>query len=105
MHSGGSISGSEALLGLSKSERLAAGEKGGVIRCFYIGVLLPKKGMSIFETFQNVVASPDLDKGFVVERDQSFHVIAEVGGIFVKELLVVVGWEKGADDVRMERRR
>ena len=78
MHSGGSISGSNAVEGLSKKEREANGKKGGVVRLFYIGILLPDEGKSIYETFQTVVASPDLDPDFVIDSDQSFHVIAQV---------------------------
>jgi hypothetical protein len=78
MLSGGSIAGSNALPGLSKKAREAEGKKGGVVRVMYIGILLPKEGKSIFETFTSVLTSPDLDPDFVIEQNQEFHVIAEV---------------------------
>lgn len=78
MHSGGSIAGSEAVRNLSKKEREAEGKKGGVVRVLYIGILLPQAGKSIYETFQSVVSSPNLDPDFVVDPNQDFHVIAEV---------------------------
>lgn len=78
MHSGGSVSGSEASRDLGKKERQAEGKKGGIVRVVYIGILLPKAGKNMFETFQGVVSSPDLDPDFVIDKDQSFHVIAEV---------------------------
>jgi pimeloyl-ACP methyl ester carboxylesterase len=78
MHSGGSISGSEALRSLSKKERMAAGNKGGVVALVYIGVLLPKAGTSMLETFYNTLQRPDLDPTFVVDTSQDYHVVAEV---------------------------
>lgn len=79
MHSGGSVSGSEASRGLGKKERQAEGKNGGIVRVIYIGILLPEAGKTLFETFQGVVSSPDLDPDFVIDEDQSFHVIAEDG--------------------------
>lgn len=78
MHSGGSVSGSEASRGLGKKERQAEGKNGGIVRVIYIGILLPDAGKTMFETFQGVVSSPDLDPDFVIDQDQSFHVFAEV---------------------------
>ncbi|KAG0649136.1 hypothetical protein D0Z07_4235 [Hyphodiscus hymeniophilus] len=78
MHSGGSIPGIEAVEGLGRKEREVEGKKGGVVRVFYIGILLPETGKSIYETFQAVVASPELDPDFLIDPDQAFHVIAEV---------------------------
>jgi len=75
-HSGGGVCGSEAARGLSKKER---GGNGGVVKLVYIGILLPKAGKSLFETFGETVQSPDLDPGFVVDTDLSYHVIAEDG--------------------------
>jgi pimeloyl-ACP methyl ester carboxylesterase len=78
MHSGGSISGSNALVNLSSKERAAEGKKGGVVRVLYIGILLPKLGVSVMETFMSVITSPDLDPDFVVDTNQDSHVVAEV---------------------------
>ena len=78
MHSGGSISGSEALRNLGRKQRLAEGKKGGVVRVVYIGILLPKAGTTMMETFTSVVTSPDLDPDFVMDANHDFHVIAEV---------------------------
>lgn len=78
MHSGGSISGSEALQSLSKKERVAAGNKGGVVALVYICILLPKAGKTMFETFSNTLQRPDLDPTFVVDTNQDSHVVAEV---------------------------
>jgi pimeloyl-ACP methyl ester carboxylesterase len=78
MHSGGSIAGSDAVKDLSKKEREAEGKKGGVVRMFYIGILLPQAGKTIFETYHSVVTSPDLDPDFVIDPKQEFVVIAEV---------------------------
>lgn len=82
MHSGGSVCGSESLKELSKAEREQEGKKGGVIRLVYIGILLPEKGTSMFETFNAVLTSPDLDPDFVTGENQDFHVIAEVSGVY-----------------------
>ena len=78
MHSGGSVPGSEALINLSKTERQKEGKKGGVIRVVYIGILLPKAGKTIYETFNEVIQSPDLDPEYVIDENQDFHVVAEV---------------------------
>lgn len=78
MHSGGSIPGSQALLHLSKAERQKDGKNGGVIRLVYIGVLLPKLGKTMWETFNEAMESPDLDPDFVKDESEDFHVIAEV---------------------------
>ena len=78
MHSGGSLSGSEAVLNLDKKHREAEGKKGGVVRMVYIGILLPKAGKTMYETFMAVVSSPDLDPNFEIDQDQKFHVMAEV---------------------------
>lgn len=85
-HSGGSIPGSEALINLSKSHLSSQGKKGGVIRLTYIGILLPEKGKSMFETFSAVMQSPDLDPEFPRGENQDYHVIASVGSrvCFVK---------------------
>jgi pimeloyl-ACP methyl ester carboxylesterase len=69
MHSGGSISGSEALSGISGT--------GKVIRVVYIGILLPKAGKTMFDTVTSIMTSPDLDPNFVKHEDE-FHIIAEV---------------------------
>ncbi|KAF7885425.1 uncharacterized protein EAF02_003934 [Botrytis sinoallii] len=79
MHSGGSVSGSEASRDLGKKERQAEGKNGGIVRVIYIGILLPSAGKTMFETFQGVVSRPDLDPDFVIDPDQSFHVFAEDG--------------------------
>jgi pimeloyl-ACP methyl ester carboxylesterase len=79
MHSGGSVIGSEALRDLSKEERAAAGKNGGVVRLVYIGILLPKAGTTMMETFMGAITSPDLDPDFVADTNQDAHVIAEVG--------------------------
>lgn len=78
MHSGGGIPGSESVRSLSKSERQNEGKEGGVIRLVYIGILLPKAGKSMYETFYEAVLSPDLDPEFVMDENQDFHVVAEV---------------------------
>ena len=78
MHSGGSVSGSEALRNLGKKERLTEGKGGGVVNVVYIGILLPKAGTTMMETFMSVVTSPDLDPDFVLDTNQDFHVISEV---------------------------
>jgi len=44
MHSGGSVSGSEALRDLGKKDRKAAGHLGGAVRLVFIGILLPEVG-------------------------------------------------------------
>ncbi|TGO86242.1 hypothetical protein BPOR_0321g00110 [Botrytis porri] len=77
MHSGESVSGSEATRNLGKKERQADRKNGGIVRVIYIGILLPKAGKTMFETFQGVVSSSDIDPNFVVDQDQSFHVFAE----------------------------
>lgn len=78
MHSGGSIPGSQALEHLSRSERQKEDKTGGVIRLVYIGILLPKAGISMFENFNTIMQSPDLDPDFVKDENQDFFVIAEV---------------------------
>jgi hypothetical protein len=78
MHSNGSVPGSSALLNLSKSERHNEGKTGGVIRVVYMGILLPQKGKTMYETFYGIIQSPDLDPNFVVEQNEDFHVISEV---------------------------
>jgi len=93
MHSGGSVSGSEALKGLDKIEQ----GKGTITRVVYIGILLPKSGMTMFERFMGVITSPDLDPEFILDQDQTFHVIAEVfipplNDICWKRILRPVGW-------------
>ena len=79
MHSGGSVIGSEALRDRSRKYRREKGLEGGVTRLVYISILLPKAGTSMAETFQKAVMAEDLDEGFVIDADQSFHVIAAVG--------------------------
>jgi pimeloyl-ACP methyl ester carboxylesterase len=78
MHSGGSVSGSEALRDLGKKARLSEGKNGGVVDVVYIGILLPKAGTTMMETFTSVITSPDLDPDFVMDTNQDFHVISEV---------------------------
>jgi pimeloyl-ACP methyl ester carboxylesterase len=78
MHSGGSVPTTEALRDLSKNEREEQGNKGGVTCLVYIGILLPKAGTSLFETFNSVMQSPDLDPDFVRETNQDYHVVAAV---------------------------
>ena len=78
MHSGGGIPGSLAVEGLGIKDRKAEGKKGGVVRVFYIGLLLPELGKSIFETFMTVLTGADLDPDFVVDSNQAYHVVAEV---------------------------
>jgi pimeloyl-ACP methyl ester carboxylesterase len=78
MHSFGSVIGSEALRDLGKEDREAAGKSGGVIRCVFIGILLPELGKGMYETYMSVMSSPDLDPDFEVEQDQSAFVVAEV---------------------------
>jgi hypothetical protein len=78
MHSIGSVPGSESLLHLSKSERQKEGKKGGVIRVVYIGILLPKAGKTMYETFTEVIRSPDLDPNYVKDENEDFHVVAPV---------------------------
>ncbi|TGO21547.1 hypothetical protein BPAE_0214g00180 [Botrytis paeoniae] len=77
MHSGGSVSGSEASRDLGKKERQAKGKDSKIVRVIYIGILLPKAEKTMFKTFQGVISSPDLDPDFVIDQDQSFHVFAE----------------------------
>lgn len=48
------------------------------IRVVYMGVLLPKAGTTMTETFMSAVFSPDLDPSFVMSEDQSYHVMADV---------------------------
>jgi hypothetical protein len=78
MHSGGSIPGSEAVSKLSRSERQKEGKAGGVIRLVYIGILLPKAGKTMYETFNEVIQSPDLDPDYVKDENQDFFVVAAV---------------------------
>lgn len=94
MHSGGSICGSESLSGLSKIECEQQGKEGGVVRLVYIGILLPEKGKSMFETFNAVMTSPELDPDFVREENQDYHVIAEVRDV----------WSKGNSSVTNKNR-
>jgi pimeloyl-ACP methyl ester carboxylesterase len=78
MHSFGSVIGSEALRDLGKGDREAAGKLGGVVRCVFIGILLPELGKAMYETYMSVMSAPDLDPDFEVEQDQSSYVVAEV---------------------------
>ena len=78
MHSGGSVCSSEAVRDLSKKDREGEGKAGGVIRLVYIGILLPKAGTSLFETFNSVMQSPDLDPDFIRETSQDYHVMSDV---------------------------
>ncbi|TGO32504.1 hypothetical protein BHYA_0311g00030 [Botrytis hyacinthi] len=78
MHSGGSVSGSEASRDLGKRERQAEEKNGGIVRVIYIGILLPNAGKTMFETFQGVVSSPDLDPDFdgtstITDGDTRFY--------------------------------
>jgi hypothetical protein len=78
MHSNGSVPGSESLLHLSRSERQKEGKNGGVIRVVYIGILLPKAGKTMYETFTEAMQSPDLDPDYVKDENEDFHVVAQV---------------------------
>jgi pimeloyl-ACP methyl ester carboxylesterase len=78
MHSFGSVIGSEALRDLGKGDREATGKTGGVIRCVFIGILLPELGKAMYETYLNVMSASDLDPDFEVEQDQGSFVVAEV---------------------------
>jgi hypothetical protein len=78
MHSGGSVRGNSALLNLSRTERQKEGKEGGVIRLVFIGILLPQKGRTMYETFYEVVQSPDLDPNFVLDTNENFHIVAQV---------------------------
>ncbi|KAF7896627.1 uncharacterized protein EAF01_009030 [Botrytis porri] len=95
MHSGESVSGSEATRNLGKKERQADRKNGGIVRVIYIGILLPKAGKTMFETFQGVVSSSDIDPNFVVDQDQSFHVFAELGQQI--DLAFVRSWDVSID--------
>lgn len=79
MHSGGGLSGSEAVQGLSVQSQKDKSKLGGVVKLVYVGILLPSAGSTMAETFQKAVTAEDLDPDFVIDQDQSFHVIAEVG--------------------------
>lgn len=91
MHSGGSIIGSQGLPGLSKKERERGGSGGGVIKLVYIGILLPDAGMTMMQMLTSVLTSPDLDPDYVVDTNQDFHVIAQVGGYNDRTCYVMEG--------------
>jgi pimeloyl-ACP methyl ester carboxylesterase len=78
MHSFGSVVGSEALRDLGKGDREAAGKTGAVIKCVFIGILLPELGKAMYETYMSVMNDPDLDPDFEIEQDQSSYAVAEV---------------------------
>jgi pimeloyl-ACP methyl ester carboxylesterase len=46
-HSYGGVPTSEALKGLTKSQRLSEGKKGGVVRVLYVAALIPRLGESL----------------------------------------------------------
>jgi hypothetical protein len=74
MHSFGSVIDSEAFRDLGEGDREATGKTGGVIRCVFIGILLPHLGKAMYETYLNVMSAPDLDPDFEVEQDLSVRV-------------------------------
>lgn len=78
MHSGGGLSGSEAVQGLSVQCQKDRKKNGGVVKLVYIGILLPSAGSTMAEIFQRAVTADDLDPDFVIDQDQSFHVIGDV---------------------------
>jgi hypothetical protein len=58
----------------------------------YIGILLPKAGKTMYETFHEVMQSPDLDPEYARDESEDFHVAAEV---YLSRRYD--GWEKRPD--------
>lgn len=54
-HSYGAHPVTEALEGLSKKDRSAKGQSGGVVQLFYIAAIVPTKGISSAEAFGPMV--------------------------------------------------